>query len=778
MMKFKTTVKIVSCILIASTLLSVFGCAAKNGSSEPLNTGLLSSELTGEEEISDDTEEDIQNNTGKIVFSSPQKSELAVYESSLGFSGLCNTNYPLIMDGEEQTVGEDGYFTLTYKLELGHNEITFTNGDFKKIFKITYTQPLIKSYTPSDSSLTLDGGVPLSVTAVVKTGADVKAQYNGKTVTLQNTEDSNGLYTTYKGIVTTAKSGSNTIKITATKGKDTQTVTASKIVIKVQSSLGYSPSPVKSLQNKGYVDVGTKYIAEVVATTAEGFLGGTVDDYSRPTVNYLPKGTVDYCSTSKIYDSESGKKYYLLRNNLRVYSKKSNVKVYKGTLPEKNNVKYTGGEIKEKHLLMNFAVDWKAPFRFVLGGQGYNSERAQDYGISSPTFSYVDITFCYSNSLNNFSLSENPIFKSYKIIKNKKDYTLRLYLKNKGKFWGWKASYNSSGELVFSFLCPSTIEKANNKYGYSLKGIKITVDAGHGGKDSGTYNAANSPYHEKYYTLIYAKTLANELLKLGATVYMPRTEDKTVSLEKRYNFITATNADLAVSVHFNGSDSGDVGGYFMGYFNPYTYNAAKSISRSIASTGLISAEKGGTDWHYFNLSRVSACPVVLTENGYLTGINDYKKIKTSNFCKGYIEGMVRGIVNYFAETSGYAADYGSYTQSVTSKTESKNATLSTPSRVVASRVTASSSRVQSTASRQRPITVSSSTPSRVIASSKPPENSSVLPSSSPSSSSASIETSSQSSVSKSSSTASPSSVNSNTSATPSDATQETQSSNP
>ncbi len=704
-MNLKAILKVVSYILIISTLLTFFGCGIRSTSnSSP--SGLLSEELNADK-MPDDVEDNINNNTGKILFSSPQKTTLKVYESSLYFGGICNTNYPLYMNGSEQSVGKDGYFTLKCDLQLGKNKITFLNGEYEKVFTIIYSQPLIKSYTPSDSKLTLDGGSPLSVTAVAKSEATVKASYNGKTVTL-TADDQTAVYSTYKGIVTTAKSGSSTIKITATKGTDTQTVTASKIVISGESLISYSPSAVKSLQNKGYVDVGNKYVAQVVATTAEGFLGGTVDDYSRPTVNYLPKGTVDYCTGSKIYDSESGKKYYLLRNNVRVYSKKSNVKVYKAQLPAENNVEYTGGEISNKHLLMNFKVDWKAPFRFVLGEQGYRSEKGQDYSISSPTYSYVDITFCYSASLENFQLPENPIFKGYKIIKNSKDYTLRLYLKTTGNFWGWKANYTKSGELQFSFLCPSEIQKADNKYGYSLKGIKITIDAGHGGKDSGTYNAANTAYYEKDYNLLYAKTLANELLRLGATVYMPRTEDKTVSLAKRYDFITATNCDLAISVHFNGSSNGSATGYFTSYFNPYTYDVAKSISKSIASTGLISAENGGLDWHYFNLSRVSSCPVVLTENGYLTGVSDYKKIKTSQFRIAYIEGMVQGIVNYFAENSGYAVSYQTNTpgvnSAVTSKTENQ--------------AVLGASRVQSTTGNtpQRPITIVSSTASKVVAS--------------------------------------------------------------
>ncbi len=76
------------------------------------------------------------------------------------------------------------------------------------------------------------------------------------------------------------------------------------------------------------------YILTVTSRSVETFDGNKVDDYSRPTNSYLPKGTVDSCSPYRIYDSESKKKYYLLSSGIRVYSKKG-VKISKGTVKKK-----------------------------------------------------------------------------------------------------------------------------------------------------------------------------------------------------------------------------------------------------------------------------------------------------------------------------------------------------------------------------------------------------------------------------------------------------------
>ena len=177
----------------------------------------------------------------------------------------------------------------------------------------------------------------------------------------------------------------------------------------------------------------------------------------------------------------------------------------------------------------------------------------------------------------------------------------------------------------------------------------MLVDAGHGGDESGTYNALGTKNYEKDYNLSYATTLALALKKIGATATMTRIDDSSRSLQSRYNCIRNANANLVVSVHFNGSSNTHASGYFVGYFYPFTYIAASKINNSIKTTGIMDSVDSGVKWHYFNLSRCAFCPVVLTENGYLTNPKDYRLIKSEEFKKQYIDAVVCGIVNYFIE---------------------------------------------------------------------------------------------------------------------------------
>ena len=85
-----------------------------------------------------------------------------------------------------------------------------------------------------------------------------------------------------------------------------------------------------------------------------------------------------------------------------------------------------------------------------------------------------------------------------------------------------------------------------------LAGKKIVLDAGHGGSDAGASNAKYGIV-EKDQTLDIARRLKTLLEAQGATVYMTRTGDATLSNNDRYTYANATGASILVSVHMNGS---------------------------------------------------------------------------------------------------------------------------------------------------------------------------------------------------------------------------------
>ncbi|MEZ5276611.1 MAG: N-acetylmuramoyl-L-alanine amidase [Opitutaceae bacterium] len=85
----------------------------------------------------------------------------------------------------------------------------------------------------------------------------------------------------------------------------------------------------------------------------------------------------------------------------------------------------------------------------------------------------------------------------------------------------------------------------------------IAVDAGHGGTDSGTKNAALG-LQEKDLTLDVARRLEAALRHRGFAVIMTRTDDSYVPLKERPQ--RANGADLFLSIHFNATGNAAVSG--------------------------------------------------------------------------------------------------------------------------------------------------------------------------------------------------------------------------
>lgn len=80
--------------------------------------------------------------------------------------------------------------------------------------------------------------------------------------------------------------------------------------------------------------------------------------------------------------------------------------------------------------------------------------------------------------------------------------------------------------------------------------IVIVLDPGHGGKESGTCEAKNP---EKWYNLKVAQACKAALEKDGRfEVYLTRTGDTELSLMERGMFANSKNADLLISLHFDG----------------------------------------------------------------------------------------------------------------------------------------------------------------------------------------------------------------------------------
>lgn len=585
----------------------------------------------------------------ELTLTSPAKTDFTVYEDSVAFIGASDPNFELTLNGNKVERTELGYFSIQQKLKVGKNTFTFAHKGSTKTVTVNYRYVVIKDYSPSTATK-LDSSSDLLVRVTARNGSTVKAVLNGKTITLQKTTENDGSeFSTYAGtfeINETYKKDTSlgTVKFIGTHNGVNETFTGGKITVRKKIEAEYSPG------SSGYIGVGNSLIAEVTKYQIETF--DKLDDLSQPYNNYLPLGTVDYCSEKTYYEPGSKSTYRRLRYGNYVYTTNKgvqNIKTTRGKLPSSNKLSVKSVNTSGKYTTLTLKTNWKAPFRFSLLPQKYESSTGSHRGrISAVTFNYVDITFCYASALDGSleKVSGSPVFSKAQVIKNTSDYTLRLYLKKTGGFYGWSAEYDKSGNLVFKFLNPSKAVAASNKYGGTLRGITVVVDAGHGGSDGGAVGS-NSRYDEADRSLFLAKKVEQKLKSIGANVVMTRTSDTSMTPDTRILRVKNASPDLAVSIHRNSSGNSSARGFISYHFNAYTKPAAEKIRNRTAQAGAYTSTD--VDWHYFYLSRITDCPVVLTENGFMSNSSDFNNMMNDKWNDKCADAIVKGIVDYFLQ---------------------------------------------------------------------------------------------------------------------------------
>lgn len=601
-----------------------------------------------------------------LRISSPAKQNLTTHESSIGFVGASDPLFPITLNGRDVERTEAGYFSLQLDLQVGANTFTFQHKGQTLTYTVTYKQVLLKEVAPA-GNLTLDGGAVIMVKAVARRGSTVTARLGDASITLEpqdsdNPEEASAAsadFVTYLGTFSMPADLARDTRIGAVSFRasyngQSESMTGGTITVRAGTAddPGLPPFSGNGDGSENYINVGTGLIAQVSSYQIETFDGNIIDDRSRPTNNYLPAGTVDYCSRSTVMDAGSGYTYRVLRYGKRVYTtskeKGDNIKVYEGTLPETNNVTAAGVSENSRFLTMAFDVDWKAPFRFKLAPQGYKepypSRGAPNYSISSPTFDHVDITFCYAGTAQGkIELpADNPIFSGAEWIKNEADYTLRLHLKKAGALYGWNAEYNSQGQLVFSFLKPVQLKAADNAYGVSLSGVKVVLDPGHGGSDPGAVGS-DPRYTEATLNSILTYKVRDRLTALGAEVTLTKNDSDRVGLDPRVRTVKSVKPDLFVSFHRNSSTSTRTQGYESYYFNAFSEPLSRAVYNR--SAGLYLNQRG-SKWGNFYVMRVSDCPAILTENGFVSNADEYSLLVTDAFNDRAADATVQGIVDY------------------------------------------------------------------------------------------------------------------------------------
>jgi N-acetylmuramoyl-L-alanine amidase len=217
-------------------------------------------------------------------------------------------------------------------------------------------------------------------------------------------------------------------------------------------------------------------------------------------------------------------------------------------------------------------------------------------------------------------LDDNPLIDRLdwqQIAPGKVQYTFNL---KKNQQWGYKIRYDGTS-LVLALRHEPTLTGNGNK---PLTGIKILVDAGHGGKESGA--SGPSGYLEKDVNLAVSKIVRDELSQMGATVVMTRDDDRDVSLVDRMAKIDREEPVLSVAIHYNSlPDNGDVEkvkGVGTFWYNTQSHRFAVFMHNHLVKQ--LNRPSYGTFWDNLALTRPTAAPAVLLELGFMTNPDEFE----------------------------------------------------------------------------------------------------------------------------------------------------------
>lgn len=180
--------------------------------------------------------------------------------------------------------------------------------------------------------------------------------------------------------------------------------------------------------------------------------------------------------------------------------------------------------------------------------------------------------------------------------------------------------------------------------------VHVVVDAGHGGRDSGTLSPRG--FKEKDLNLSQAKSLAVELKKAGFKVTMTRMDDSFPALYDRPRLAVREKADLFISIHHNATG---VGGNPREVRHTVTYASnesglalATAIQRQVAQA-VAPVKDNGAKMKSLAVCRNPAVPSCLVEVDFINLPEGEEAALDSARRKNVSRAIVMGVLDWLAK---------------------------------------------------------------------------------------------------------------------------------
>ena len=176
--------------------------------------------------------------------------------------------------------------------------------------------------------------------------------------------------------------------------------------------------------------------------------------------------------------------------------------------------------------------------------------------------------------------------------------------------------------------------------------LRIAVDAGHGGSNSGAAGVTSN-IQEKKYTLLIAKELEKHLKLAGATVFMTRKEDVGLSMPERIEMLKKEDPDFLISIHLNSSAKDSIKGVSTYYKHIGFRPLSQFIQEKMLELGLV--DFGNVGSFNFALNGPTDYPNCLVEVAFLSNREDEKRILDPAFHHDVARQIVKGIKEWLRD---------------------------------------------------------------------------------------------------------------------------------
>lgn len=562
-----------------------------------------------------------KNNTLKL--GKPER-DFTTTHSKYYLTGSSDPSKPLTMNGTAiSNRSPNGYWSAFVSLKNGKNTFTFKQGNTTKTLNITkgnkntsstsgsgssgssssniQSKPALTGLYPSYNETNKVGNkIGLSATAPI--GATVSAKVNGTTIKLtpKTTKKPSG-----NKIHTTTFTGSYTLpKFTG----NPRSVDLGKIVYTMKYN-GKTTSASSNGRISAFMP-GATVLAEVTSEFATLYFEPDSSDGSSGEFGRSMRDMVTDFSGNYIKLSTGD------------WIHKSDVKLMPQAQTYKPKINKTSYETSEKY--DKIILELSAPLAGKLDIKDNKLTLKLPQTVNMPT---IDI-------------QDNALLSNIEI----KDNSYILTLADTSSLNGYYALLNGNNLEVFLIRKPTAI--AGDK---PLTGIKILIDPGHGGDNSGAVGSGGSAFSEKDITWTISSKLYTKLESLGATVYLTRKEDNDPSLTSRIDLSRKLKPDLLISVHANslsdGVDLSKVEGLSVFYYNDLSKAAAKGVFDTTKQ--MLSRPDKGLVQKKFFVTKSTWCPSYLYETGFIPNPNDYDFLTNDEDQNKLVNAMATATINYF-----------------------------------------------------------------------------------------------------------------------------------